>query len=183
MSNQTRTHQVNEVGHLRAPSASRLLCLRCCFTSLILRRHRRETLCGQEKIYGLFEILGLVWPGLEVEAIRTIAKAYQQRSLQDFDAALVAWKAQLVDDPVVHSHLASLYDTLLEQNLCRLIEPFSRVEIAHLAKLIQLPFDTVLTKLSQVCIPISPDCSVLRPTPPPPPSHVHVPFGVCLSLS
>ena len=67
-------------------------------------------------------------------------------------AALQEHKQQLVEDAVVHSHLAALYDTLLEQNLVRLVEPFSRVEVAHLAQLIKLPLQTVLDKLSQVCI-------------------------------
>ena len=88
--------------------------------------------------------------GEDIDAIKTVAKAYQERSLQAFQAALAAHKAQLQDDPIVHSHLAALYDTLLEQNLCRLIEPFSRVEIGHVAELIKLPLETVLAKLSQV---------------------------------
>ncbi len=78
-----------------------------------------------------------------------IAKAYKERSLQDFQAALSAHEAQLMGDPIVRAHLSALYDTLLEGNLARLIEPFSRVEIAHLAELIKLPIDLVLNKLSQ----------------------------------
>lgn len=65
-------------------------------------------------------------------------------------AALTAHKQQLVEDSVVHAHLAALYDRLLEHNLARLVEPFSRVQIDHVAHLIQLPVPTVLAKLSQV---------------------------------
>ena len=90
--------------------------------------------------------------GIGVEAMKEVAKAYQARSLQDFQSTLSAYKEELVDDAVVHLHLSRLYDTLLEQNLCRLIEPYSRVEIEYLAKLIKLPTKAVLTKLSQVSL-------------------------------
>lgn len=88
--------------------------------------------------------------GPEVDAMKAVAKAYQDRSLEEFQATLQAHKSELVDDTVIHAHLSRLYDTLLEQNLCRLLEPYSRVEISYLAKLIKLPEHAVLTKLSQV---------------------------------
>ena len=51
------------------------------------------------------------------------------------------------DDPIIHTHVSDLYDTLLEQNLCRLLEPFSAVEIDHIAKLIALPVRDIERKL------------------------------------
>ncbi|KAF5311233.1 hypothetical protein D9611_013035 [Ephemerocybe angulata] len=44
--------------------------------------------------------------------------------------------AELSSDPTIQSHLASLCDNLLEQNILRIIEPYSVVEIEHAAELV-----------------------------------------------
>lgn len=47
-----------------------------------------------------------------------------------FLQALTEYRAELRDDPIINTHLAKLYDNLLEQNLIRVIEPFSRVQVS-----------------------------------------------------
>lgn len=42
--------------------------------------------------------------------------------------------AELSSDQTIRSHLAALYDTLLQQNLLRIVEPYSVVEIDYVAK-------------------------------------------------
>lgn len=49
-----------------------------------------------------------------------------------FWQALTDYRAELRDDPIINTHLAKLYDNLLEQNLIRVIEPFSRVQVRTL---------------------------------------------------
>lgn len=58
----------------------------------------------------------------------------------------------MVEDPIVNTHLSELYENLLEQHLLRVIEPFSRVEISHVAELINLPRPKIEKKLSQMIL-------------------------------
>jgi 26S proteasome regulatory subunit N6 len=96
--------------------------------------------------------VALKYAGRQVDAMKSVATAHAARSLEQFESTLTEYKAELSDDPIVHAHLNALYDTLKENNLSRIIEPFSRVEIAHVAELINLPLDDVEHKLSQMIL-------------------------------
>lgn len=95
---------------------------------------------------------GTKFAGPDVDALAAVAAAHADASLAALDAALAAHGPRLRGDDVVASHIAELYDALLEKNLIRVIAPFSRVEVAHLASLVGLPAEAVLAKLSQMIL-------------------------------
>ncbi|CAA7266757.1 unnamed protein product [Cyclocybe aegerita] len=88
----------------------------------------------------------------DVESMRAIARAHQNRNLADFEKALLEYKEELSSDPTIRSHLAALYDTLLEQNLLRIVEPYSVVEIAYVAETVGQERQAVEAKLSQMIL-------------------------------
>lgn len=96
--------------------------------------------------------VALKFSGREVDAMLAVANAHSERSLESFETSLKEYDVELSGDPIVHAHLNSLYETLMEQNLLRLTEPFSRVEIKHVAKLINLNLHKVESKLSQMIL-------------------------------
>uniref|UniRef100_A0A8C5X4H2 Proteasome 26S subunit, non-ATPase 11 n=1 Tax=Malurus cyaneus samueli TaxID=2593467 RepID=A0A8C5X4H2_9PASS len=91
--------------------------------------------------------LALRYAGRQTEALKCVAQASKNRSLADFEKALTDYKVELRDDPIINTHLAKLYDNLLEQNLIRVIEPFSRVQVMLPAGLAE-----VERKLSQMIL-------------------------------
>jgi len=50
-----------------------------------------------------------------------------------FEQAVKKYAKQLEQDRIVAKHLDTLYQTMLEQNLCRIIEPYSRVQVILVA--------------------------------------------------
>ena len=54
------------------------------------------------------------------------------RRIQKFEKALDDFDEVLRGDLFIKSHLEALYDSLLQDNLCKIIEPYSRVEVLQL---------------------------------------------------
>ncbi|KAK8093657.1 26S proteasome non-ATPase regulatory subunit 11 [Apiospora hydei] len=92
------------------------------------------------------------YAGQNLEAMKAIARAHSHRSLDEYERALAAYKYELGSDAFIRNHLRRLYDAMLEQNLIKVIEPFSRVEIAHIAKLVGLDNQQIERKLSQMIL-------------------------------
>jgi 26S proteasome regulatory subunit N6 len=95
---------------------------------------------------------GVKYAGRDVEAMSAIAAAASQRSLKEYEAVLVKYPHELQDDLLIRHHLKTLQEQLLESNLIRIIEPYSCVEIDHVASLIEMPLSVVEKKLSQMIL-------------------------------
>eukprot|EP01080_Neovahlkampfia_damariscottae_P002270 gene2270-2444_t len=94
----------------------------------------------------------LKYSGDSINSMRDVAAAYQDRSVHAFEAALDKYPKELKGDQLVEHHIGELYENLLEQHLLKIVEPFSRVEVSHVSKLLKLSREKVETKLSQMIL-------------------------------
>ncbi|KAL8719778.1 MAG: hypothetical protein Q9225_003266 [Loekoesia sp. 1 TL-2023] len=92
------------------------------------------------------------YSGKNLEAMKSVARAHSNRSLEEYERALSNYRYELGSDTFIRNHLRRLYDAMLEQNLIKVIEPFSRVEIDHIAKMVGLDRQQVERKLSQMIL-------------------------------
>ncbi|CAH6723118.1 26S proteasome regulatory subunit Rpn6p [[Candida] jaroonii] len=88
----------------------------------------------------------------DIDAMKSIAKAYSNRSLKEFETSLITYSKELKSDPIIKNHFNSLYDNLLEQNLLKIIESYNCVELSHISKTIGLNLQQVEGKLSQMIL-------------------------------
>jgi 26S proteasome regulatory subunit N6 len=88
----------------------------------------------------------------DLEALAAIAKAATQRSLNDYEKVLHEYDAELQKDLLIKHHLHILQEQLLESNLIRIMEPYSCVELQHIADMMELPLLVVEKKLSQMIL-------------------------------
>lgn len=88
----------------------------------------------------------------DIDAMKSIANAYSNRSLKDFESSLISYSKELKSDNIIKNHFNALYDNLLEQNLLKIIESYSCVELSHISKTIGLNLQQVEGKLSQMIL-------------------------------
>lgn len=96
--------------------------------------------------------VSLKFQNSDVEAMKAVAQASKQQNLLMFEKCKQLYEAELLDDPVIKRHFTYLYNTLLEDNLKKIIEPYSEVQIDYVAQQIGLPMDKILQKLSEMML-------------------------------
>ena len=87
-----------------------------------------------------------------VEGIQLLTEAYMNHNTSEFQKTMKAYADILMGDPLSSEILHELYDTLVNLRLTQVIEPYSRVEIQHLADIMQLSVDEIEMKLSQLIL-------------------------------
>merc|ERR1719464_1565946 len=97
--------------------------------------------------------LALKYQSPAIQMMADIATSYSKRDLAAFERITSDQaNALTLSDIVISNKLEELKNKLLEQNLLRLLEPFDRVEIEHIASLMSLPTNAVQKKLSQMIL-------------------------------
>jgi len=85
--------------------------------------------------------------------MREIARAVKEQNLLAFERAKETYSDDISSDSnVLQVHINNLYDSLLEDNLRKIIEPYSEVQIEFIAKQIGLPLVNVQQKLSEMIL-------------------------------
>lgn len=86
----------------------------------------------------------------EVEHMHAISKACERRDLNELERAITNF--DFGSDTLLENKMKQLSSSLLEENLLKLLEPYSKVQIEHIAKLIDLPVEDVSRRLSHMIL-------------------------------
>jgi len=71
--------------------------------------------------------VALKYQGRDVDAMKEVAQANKQQNLLVFEKCKEVYKRELLEDAVIRRHFNFLYNSLLEDNLRKIIEPYSEV--------------------------------------------------------
>lgn len=85
-----------------------------------------------------------------IQSIKAVADSHFGASIVALSRVFVEFKTEIEGDEVVNSHTKLLYDNLLEKNLFKIIDSYTRVDIEYIAKKLSLTQDVIERKLSEM---------------------------------
>ncbi|PAV73536.1 hypothetical protein WR25_12008 [Diploscapter pachys] len=78
------------------------------------------------------------YSGPSISAVKQLAKAFEERSLKLYNEAIEAYKAELVEDPVVDRQQQVLKDKMIQKEISRILEPYNEVELSYVTRKVRL---------------------------------------------
>lgn len=91
----------------------------------------------------------LQFNGHSVERMYAISKTCEKRSLKELEQILNEIE---FEDTLLKIKINQIRNNLEEENIIKILEPYSKVQIIHISNLIDLPLDHVTRKLSQMIL-------------------------------
>ena len=85
-----------------------------------------------------------------IKSIKAVANAHFGASVVALSRVFVEFKKEIEGDEVVNNHTKLLYENLLEKNLFKIIESYTRVDIAYIARKLSLDQGVIERKLSEM---------------------------------
>lgn len=85
-----------------------------------------------------------------IQSIKAVAEAHFGSSVVALSQVFQQFKKEIDGDEVVKSHTKLLYENLLEKNLFKIIDSYTRVDIAYIARKLSLDQGVIERKLSEM---------------------------------
>mgnify|MGYP003689916309 CR=1 FL=1 len=83
-----------------------------------------------------------------IAAMKALADAHFSSSIVKLSAVFREYESDINGDEVIKNHTKLLYDKLLEKNLFKILESYTRVDVKYIAKKLSLEQSSIERKLS-----------------------------------
>ena len=96
---------------------------------------------------------GLKWAGdSHIAAMKATSEAHFKSSIVNLIKVFKDYSKEIEGDEVVRNHIKILYDRLLEKNLFKIIESYTRVDLKYICSKLSLDLDIIERKLSEMIL-------------------------------
>lgn len=90
--------------------------------------------------------------GREIDAMKSMAEAFRERSLSKFNKCLKDYNKEIMGDPVVSAHSRELRDNMLEKEISRVIEPYSEIDLSHIVRCVGMSHKQIEKQISTMLL-------------------------------